>query len=409
PIEDLEARISPDGTMLAVARGYRTMMRHANIYGDVVTANADLYVASLSDLPVEPLRQLTSDHSSLNGLAWTPDSREIVYASDRVHDYNNLRLWRVPAAGGPSVQIPTRGDRIIFPAVSPDGRLLAYVEGMLNRDVVWRYALSGTDSVAAPPERLIQSSADEMSAEYSPDGRRIVFASRRSGNDEIWACDSDGSNPVQLTFLEGPRTGTPRWSPDGRFIAFDSYPLPEGKPRLFVIPSDGGTPRRVGPDSLNLGAPFWSGNGQWLYSGIWKVPVHGGRPLRILPEGSGTRESPDGQWLYYYTSGTDTLGSFAIWKTPMDGGNAELVLDNIRANAWRGWVMFDDGLYFMDWNDERESFSFKFFDFATGTTKILTQVPQYGHYFHVSPDREYLIAFRHEGGGVDLVALENWR
>lgn len=89
-----------------------------------------------------------------------------------------------------------------------------------------------------------------------------MFASGRTGNDEIWVCDRDGRNQKQLTFLEGPRTGTPRWSPDGRQIAFDSWL--GGNSDVNVISADGGRPQRVTPDSLNGHAPYWSRDGQWI-------------------------------------------------------------------------------------------------------------------------------------------------
>ena len=49
------------------------------------------------------------------------------------------------------------------------------------------------------PERFISSTRDESNPQFSPDGKRVAFSSKRSGAGEIWICDSDGSNPVQLT------------------------------------------------------------------------------------------------------------------------------------------------------------------------------------------------------------------
>ena len=70
--------------------------------------------------------------------------------------------------------------------------------------------------------QVIAESDDPMSGHaYSPDGRRIAFLSTRSGVSNIWVCDADGSNPVQLTSVSS-FAGTPRWSPDGRWLSFDS-------------------------------------------------------------------------------------------------------------------------------------------------------------------------------------------
>jgi Tol biopolymer transport system component len=96
---------------------------------------------------------------------------------------------------------------------------------------------------------------------------------------EIWVSASDGSNPSQLTKLKSARSGTPRWSPDGKQIAFDS--LASGNNDIWVVGSDGGTPKRVTTELSNEARPSWSHDGRWIYfrsdrSGsqqIWKVPA----------------------------------------------------------------------------------------------------------------------------------------
>ena len=92
------------------------------------------------------------------------------------------------------------------------------------------------------PEALIVSSRDDNCPDYSPDGRKIAFSSLRSGIENIWICDSDGSNPVQLTSLAR-ESGWPRWSPDGRRIVFDS--MAAGDWNLYVVDAEGGVPRRL--------------------------------------------------------------------------------------------------------------------------------------------------------------------
>jgi Tol biopolymer transport system component len=83
------------------------------------------------------------------------------------------------------------------------------------------------------PTELIASEQD-LDPHISPDGKRVVFASNRTGNWEIWVCDSDGSKPQHVTSHTGPAmAGTPRWSPDGRQIAFDFDP--EGHPDIYVV------------------------------------------------------------------------------------------------------------------------------------------------------------------------------
>jgi Tol biopolymer transport system component len=61
--------------------------------------------------------------------------------------------------------------------------------------------------------------------QLSPDDQQLAFESMRSGNPEIWKSNADGRNPLQLTFGKDENwAGTPRWSPDGKWIAFDYRP-----------------------------------------------------------------------------------------------------------------------------------------------------------------------------------------
>ena len=77
--------------------------------------------------------------------------------------------------------------------------------------------------------KLISSTRVDGDAQFSPDGKKIAFTSNRSGNDEIWVCDSDGSNAQQLTSLGTGNCGGPRWSPDGERIAFSQTWMDSGR------------------------------------------------------------------------------------------------------------------------------------------------------------------------------------
>ena len=94
------------------------------------------------------------------------------------------------------------------------------------------------------------------------------------GSNEIWVSDSNGRTPVQLTHYGGPLTGTPRWSPDGMNIAFDTRP--DAQADIYVVSSIGGTPRRVTKSEFEDVVPSWSSDGAWIYfasnrTGAWQV------------------------------------------------------------------------------------------------------------------------------------------
>ena len=153
------------------------------------------------------------------------------------------------------------------------------------------------------------SPAEDSSGDrcYSPDGKKIAFESDRMGYSDIWMCDSDGSNCSQLTALHG-QTGTARWSPNGRYISFESVAQDDYQVGVVEVPD--GTPRVLTTlPGVNNGAPNWSRDGEsiYFYSShdlgvyqLWKMPFNGGSPVRVTTNGGVYAiESKDGQFLYY--------------------------------------------------------------------------------------------------------------
>jgi dipeptidyl aminopeptidase/acylaminoacyl peptidase len=96
----------------------------------------------------------------------------------------------------------------------------------------------------------------------SPDGRTAVVAATRPDLDEneyrgqLWTVPTDRSGPPRR-LTNGPRDSAPRFSPDGRWLAFVRAE-PEGKPQLYVLPAEGGEARRLTDLPGGAGAPEWS-------------------------------------------------------------------------------------------------------------------------------------------------------
>ena len=117
-------------------------------------------------------------------------------------------------------------------------------------------------------------------ARISPDGQYIAFQSYRSGSAEVWISDRSGSNPLQLTSFGGAEVGAPSWAPDGGRIVFDVRA--SGGPELYIANIRGGSSKVFSTGTANAAHPFWSADGQWIYfstepfEDIWKAPVKGG-------------------------------------------------------------------------------------------------------------------------------------
>ena len=189
--------------------------------------------------------------------------------------------------------------------------------------------------------------------------------SDRSGNLEIWMCDSNGSNALQLTSFGGPRVTTPRWSPDGGRIAFDSDA--EGEYDIWVISANGGKPQRMTTHPANDGNPSWSRDGRWIYfdsartgeQQVWKIPANGGDAIQVTRDGGfAPLESRDGKFLYYVKNLTGAV----LWRIPVEGGQATKILEGL--SNYLNLALLDSKVVFVP-TPYRSGSSLQLFSFAT--------------------------------------------
>ena len=104
--------------------------------------------------------------------------------------------------------------------------------------------------------------------------------------------------PASITFFGGPSNGCPRWSPDGRWIAFDSRKSGHGD--IYIVEAQGGTPRRLTTEPSDEVRPNWSGDGRCIYFAsnredswqVWRMPVEGGPAVRVTETGAGRHSNP---------------------------------------------------------------------------------------------------------------------
>ena len=393
---DLAAQFSPDGKSIAFIRNTKDV--------------EDIYVMpAYGGTP----RRLTFDNRLMVGLTWTPDSKELIFSSNR--GGNSWGLWRMSVAGGTPERVSVGSEGAFLPELSLRGNRLLYASGFWEENI-WRIPI-GPRHHLGKPERIIFSSTQEEGPQYSPDGKRIVFQSTRSGNFEIWRADADGANLIQLTSFRGPLTGTPRWSPDGRQIGFDTRP--GAHPNIHIISADGGPAHRLPNDTSDDAVPSWSHDGRSLYfasnrSGswqVWKRTVDGGQPVQVTANGGfAAFESPDGKSIYYAK-----FNEKGIWKAPVSGGEETKVTDELPASYWGYFVVGRDGLYFIGdiGTPAKPRPGFKFFDFSTHKITIMGDMEKYpcegAPGLSVSPDGKYLLVVQVDEERNSLMMAENFR
>jgi TolB protein len=184
------------------------------------TGNFDIFAMNADGSNVRPLtRHPARDVSA----TWSPDGSKIVFMSDREPGgFDAYEAAPDPAAPAKRV---TRTGSTWFPVFSPDGTALAFHVG---RDVHTLPAASRVEGTPAgdDPRRLTTDPENGMYPSWSPDGKRIVFMSWRTGRTELFTMNADGSDQKKLVTLDKGDAVDPRWSPDGSKIAF--VHLPDG-------------------------------------------------------------------------------------------------------------------------------------------------------------------------------------
>ena len=392
---------SPDGRRLAFSR-------------TSTVGVSEVYLLDLSErlFPEGPAKQLTFRKQSTVGLAWTPDGREIVYSSGSYWAGGSVELWRIFASGsGEPRVLALAGEHGWWPAISRRGNRLAFARNHANDQNIWRLDLSGPNGKAGKPVKLIASTRNDLNPQYSPDGKKLAFISQRSGGDEVWVCNSDGSGAVQLTLLRAAITGCPRWSPDGQRIVFDSNAA--GTFDVYVIDATGGRPKCLTKHSADNAVASWSRNGQSIYFvsnrtknwEVWKMPVDGGEAIQVTRNGGYVAfESVDGAFLYY----TKSLDGGKLWRLPVRGGEETKVLDGVDGITF---AVLDKGIYFARSHEAGSNRTLRFLSFKTGAIQIIASIPHLiDGGLSVSPDGRYALYTQEDQvPGSELMLVENFR
>jgi Tol biopolymer transport system component len=348
--------LSPDGATIAFLR--TTVSLCCDIYKMPVTGGTATRVTSGGDRGCNTLSDL-----GCSGLMWIPDGRNLVF----VDDQSKLStLLRISIDGGSADRETT------YPAIGSfthDGTHFAYsAHTSTDPPAIWRAEFSTAGGSFLGKNKIISSQSPELDAQPSPDGTRMVWMSMRTGSEEIFMADTAGHNQAQLTHL-GHYSGTPRWSPDSKWIAFDSY-QPGGRAEIFLVDPEGRNVHPVVSGPFDCAVPSWSRDGKSIYysanrNGVWQVWKHNldsGTNAQITQRGGfDGLESTDGKTVYYtrfYEAG--------LWKISASGEAETLVVANKpQVGFWGHFAVTATGLYFLD-NDADPHPTIDFYSFATG-------------------------------------------
>jgi tricorn protease len=289
--------LSPDGKRVAYSplfRDFRTWKRYAGGWAQ------DLYVF---DMEATTAKRITKDPRADRDPMWIGQSVYFnsdrsgvsnIYrhdlASDKVEQVTRHTAWDVrwPSADADGqivfeldgdlhvLDTSTGQDRAVTVYVPDDGisrqpeRVSAakHIEWFsLSPDGARALFIGRGDLFTAPVEHgLVRNlsnspNAHERDADWSPDGKQIVYVSDWTGEEELWLVDHRGQEPArQLTRDTRARLWQPRFSPDGKHIAYADQ-----RGKIFVIPATGGRAVEVGDEPFGQSLDYtWSPDGQFL-------------------------------------------------------------------------------------------------------------------------------------------------
>ncbi|HEX2270127.1 MAG TPA: S41 family peptidase, partial [Pyrinomonadaceae bacterium] len=240
------------------------------------------------------------------------DGREVVFE----HDFGiwkldtesgkaaEVSITRRGASSGPSVERARLNDRFSELQLSPDGKKVAFV---VRGEVFAASSADGGDAA-----RVSNSAAEEYQVTWAPDSRRLVYVSNREGTPHLYLYDFNNNTETQLT-RDAADDSTPRFSPDGKLLAFIRGARElrvmdlANKQERVVVTAFFDRPPMIGD------RPFvWSPDGKWLayvpvgdnlFKNLHIVPVEGGpgRPASFLANvfNNTISWSPDGTFMLF--------------------------------------------------------------------------------------------------------------
>lgn len=363
-------------------RGDQMVFRRAFSYGV-----ADLYGAEVSGAKLRPL---TKDGWKAVGYAFAADDRTLLFSSNRGGDFG---LWSVDFKR-PATPVRLSLGLLQFGRLSSDRNGMLAVEAGDYRSnlFAWR--------AGAEPVALTSGNTSDWDPDLSATGQ-LTFVSDQNGGSEIWVKPRDGE-PERLTDLKASNVFSPRWSPDGRSIAFVA--TRDARTDVYRINADGSGLRAVTSDGAARDELAWDRNGDLVIPTLradgWRVERIDARGrVTIVPNSAGTLtvKNAGAGGLYAVKKDDDRL-----WRIQADG----VVLSSplIRIDPQAAWTPTDNGVYHLTGSPGGDAI-LKLTAWS-GASRDVQSLGRFGlqHSLAISPAQD-IVAARVVRDEADLVAI----
>ena len=312
--------------------------------------------------------------------ALSPDGKSVAFVGDST---GSRQIWIRLLAGGVPFQLTHDAGDHLSPRWSPDSASLFYytppVEGS-HEAIVWEIsALGGTS-------RRLTASLSEV--DPSHDGKSLAFFRLQAGQIELVRTDRDaGHAQVLAQFPSKTACRQPRWSPDDSSIAF-MLANDRWSDDLYYVSASGGTPRRVTFDASLFSGFSWLPQGTgFVFSGargstllylptlhLWQVSLAGGEPQQ-LTFGDESDDSPDIDSRGRVVSSRMRI-NFDIWRFPVEFSPAKNVERAVRVSHQTAQVqtpsLSPDGRQIVYLSDTGGHGNLWVLDLASGQSRQIT-------------------------------------
>lgn len=394
---DFSPSYSPDGERVTFARYLSPTV-------------SDIYLANPArdSLELNEAKRLTFFNRMSSSPVWISKGNEILFSCDCLSHHR--QFWRIPASGtAKATPVEGVGENSLSLSLSGRQDRLVYTTQIADTNI-WQIKLSHRRNGGVKISRVIASTRLENTPDYSPDGRQIAYQSERSGRDEIWIANSDGSSSRQFTRLNSRVSGFPRWSPDGRSLVF--HARVDGPANLFIADVSTGALRKLTQGTGENTVPSWSRNGDWIYFGsrrtgqrqIWKIPQIGGEAVQVTKTGGVMGfESFDGTSLIY-----SKLEESGLWVLDLDSRAERRIAATL--THWSTFAVAKSGVYMLCNLNRQPARSLNLVNYKTGEIIRLAAIPSRVDLgLALSPDQASVLYTQLEYRGADLSLVEKFR
>lgn len=352
---DFLPRYSPSGEQLAFLRGGEEG-EHYVLTTSLRSGESDLVAIS---------------HGDHQGLTWLSE-QHLIFTSE---ENGSSQLKRVDLATKEVISLPGTSVNARSPSFEPGSQFLTFERTFENADIL-SFHMDASPWPKAP--KVITSSPQwETMPQLSRDGTKIAYVVANDTGSQLWVADAWGRKAKAITPASLGWVHAPKWSPDGKQLAFQATGFGNIHSQIFSFDFDNQHLQIHTAEADQAQLPSWSADSTSLY---FQAVTQHRKCIKRLELASGNMEvvaeidailgevSPDGKNFYYVKSDDET----SIWRLDLERGTSDCVLQK-QLSHWGNWSVTASGLYFV--KDLNGSSALAFLDWDARCSKIVRTLP----------------------------------